>query len=82
MIDAMVQSSSVTVFAVAVVVGLGYYMYTVRDQNEKQKRLNPKRREPIPRHKLGQGLNDALSRNWLKIHREYNPKGAIEKRHI
>ena len=64
-----------------VVIGAVYYIYSTKEQNKKQKRMNPKHDVPMPRHKLGHGLNDEFSRSWIKVHHQYDPR-KYNKKHI
>ena len=83
MIDSMWRSldakTSIIVIAVA---GTALYVYSVRNQSKKQKSLNPKKHIKYPKQSLGLALNNLLSKNWIKIDKQHNPKGIFEKRVI
>lgn len=52
----MSQVNGYTLIGAVAVAGAAYYIYSVSKQNKKQTRLNPKRREPIPKHRAGHNL--------------------------
>lgn len=70
-----------TVIGGIVVIGAVYYIYTTREQNKRQRRMNPKHDEPIPRHNAGDGLNSEFSRSWIKVHHQFHPR-KLGKKHI
>ena len=63
-------------------VGLAYYMFSLKKQNEKQQVLTPKHDKPKERQRVNEALNESQSRHNIKKGMYHSPIGPIDKRYI
>ena len=76
----MATINGYTIVGALAIGGVVYYMYKQSKQNKKQHSFKPKNRYNLPKQVLGNQLNNMFTRSWVKVDKQYNPNGALEKR--